>query len=548
MSDLDIARQAKLTRIADLVTERLGIDSASIETYGHYKAKLPLDVVDSLAGRPDGKLVLVTALSPTPAGEGKTTTTIGLGDGLNAIGRKAIICLRQPSLGPCFGAKGGATGGGHAQVVPMEDINLHFTGDFHAVSLAHNLLAALIDNHIHYGHQPALDTRRLLWKRVVDLNDRSLRNVTIGLGGVGNGYPREDGFDIVPASEIMAILCLATSVADLKARLGNILVGYSRDSAPVHARDLNAQGAMAILLRDAIKPNVVQTLEKNIAFIHGGPFGNIAHGCNSVIATRTALKLADYVVTEAGFGADLGAEKFVDIKCRKSGLRPAAAVIVATMRALKYHGGAEKGGLEHEDLKALEKGIPNLERHINNVRNHFGLPCVVAINRFVHDTAAGNSAADDEDRASRRRDGGLRPLGARRQRRRGTGAEVVDIIDHTPADFRFVYDDQDTLWDKIGKVATKIYGANEVIANTKVRAKIKQYQEGLRPLPGVHRQDAVFVLDRSAAARRSLAPRGPHFRRAAVGRRGVPGRALRRHHDDARPTEIPALGRGRPGR
>ena len=477
MSDLDIARQTTLSRIGDLVTERLGIDSASIETYGHYKAKLPLDVVDSLAGRPDGKLVLVTALSPTPAGEGKTTTTIGLGDGLNAIGKKAIICLRQPSLGPCFGAKGGATGGGHAQVVPMEDINLHFTGDFHAVSLAHNLLATLIDNHIHFSQQPALDTRRLLWKRVIDLNDRSLRNVTIGLGGVGNGYPREDGFDIVPASEVMAILCLATSVADLKARLGNILVGYSRDGTPVHARDLNAQGAMAILLRDAIKPNVVQTLEKNIAFIHGGPFGNIAHGCNSVIATRTALKLADYVVTEAGFGADLGAEKFVDIKCRKSGLRPAAAVIVATMRALKFHGGADKGALDHEDLKALEKGIPNLERHINNVRNHFGLPCVVAINRFVADTPA-----EIELLTAKIAHHGVETIVSEHWAHGGEGAaalarKVVDIVDHTPADFRFVYDDQDTLWEKLSKVATKIYGASEVIANTKVRAKIKQYQE-----------------------------------------------------------------------
>jgi formate--tetrahydrofolate ligase len=466
-----------LARIGDLITERLGIDSASIETYGHYKAKLPLDVVDSLAGRPDGKLVLVTALSPTPAGEGKTTTTIGLGDGLNAIGKKTIICLRQPSLGPCFGAKGGATGGGHAQVVPMEDINLHFTGDFHAVSLAHNLLSALIDNHIHYSHQPALDTRRLLWKRVVDLNDRSLRNVTVGLGGVGNGYPREDGFDIVPASEVMAILCLATSVADLKARLGNILVGYSRDSAPVHARDLNAQGAMAILLRDAIKPNIVQTLEKNLAFIHGGPFGNIAHGCNSVIATRTALKLADYVVTEAGFGADLGAEKFVDIKCRKSGLRPAAAVIVATMRALKFHGGADKTALDHEDLKALEKGIPNLERHINNVRNHFGLPCVVAINRFVADTPAEIALL-----TAKIAHHGVETVVSEHWAHGGEGAaalarKVVDIVDHTPADFRFVYDDQDMLWEKLSKVATKIYGANEVIANTKVRAKIKQYQE-----------------------------------------------------------------------
>jgi formate--tetrahydrofolate ligase len=484
LSDLDIARQVTLTSIAELITERLGIDSMQIEPHGHYKAKLPLDFVQSLAGRPEGMLVLVTALSPTPAGEGKTTTTIGLGDGLNAIGKKAIMCLRQPSLGPCFGAKGGATGGGHAQVVPMEDINLHFTGDFHAVSLAHNLLATLIDNHIHFGHQPALDTRRLLWKRVVDLNDRSLRNVTIGLGGVGNGYPREDGFDIVPASEVMAILCLATSIADLKARLGNILVGYARDGAAVHARDLQAHGAMAVLLREAIKPNVVQTLEKNLAFIHGGPFGNIAHGCNSVIATRTALKLADYVVTEAGFGADLGAEKFVDIKCRKSGLRPAAAVIVATIRALKFHGGADKAALDHEDLKALEKGIPNLERHLNNVRNHFGLPCVVAINRFVHDTPA-----EIELLMTKIAHHGVETIVSDHWANGGRGAadlarKVVEVIDHAPADFRFVYDDDDTLWDKIGKVATKIYGASEVIANTKVRAKIKHYQsEGYGHFP-----------------------------------------------------------------
>ena len=477
MSDLDIAQQVTLTRIADLISERLGIDSTHIEPHGHYKAKLPLDLVESLSGRPDGKLILVTAVSPTPAGEGKTTTTIGLGDGLNAIGRKALICLRQPSLGPCFGAKGGATGGGHAQVVPMEDINLHFTGDFHAISLAHNLLSTLVDNHIHFSHPPALDTRRLLWKRVVDLNDRSLRHVTIGLGGTGNGYPREDGFDIVPASEVMAILCLATSIADLKTRLGNILVGYARDGAAVHARDLNAHGAMAVLLKDAIKPNVVQTLEKNLAFIHGGPFGNIAHGCNSVIATRAALKLADYVVTEAGFGADLGAEKFVDIKCRKSGLRPAAAVIVATMRALKFHGGADKGALDHEDLKALEKGIPNLERHINNVRNHFGLPCVVAINRFVHDTPA-----EIQLLTAKIAHHGVETIVSDHWANGGAGAaelarKVVEVIDHTPADFRFVYDDDDTLWEKIGKVATTIYGASEVIADTKVRAKIKHYQE-----------------------------------------------------------------------
>jgi formate--tetrahydrofolate ligase len=477
VSDLDIARRATWSNIADLIEARLGIDRAHIELYGHYKAKLSLDVLASVANRPDGKLVLVTGINPTPPGEGKTTTTIGLGDALNAIGRNTIICLRQPSTGPCFGAKGGATGGGLAQIVPTEDINLHFTGDFHAVSLAHNLLAALVDNHIHHRTAPMLDTRRLLWKRVIDLNDRSLRHITIGLGGAGNGYPREDGFDIVPASEIMAILCLATSVADLKARLANIRVGYAVDGRPVRARDLHAQGALAILLKDAIKPNVVQTLEQTLAFVHGGPFGNIAHGCNSVIATRTALKLADYVVTEAGFGADLGAEKFVDIKCRKSGLRPSAAVLVATIRAIKYHGGAEKDALDRENVKALEKGITNLERHINNIRNHFGLPCIVALNRFARDTDA-----DIEFLTSKIAHHGVDTIVSDHWAHGGRGAEalarkVVDVVDHTPADFRFVYDDEDTLWEKITKVATRIYGANEVIADTKVRAKIRQYQE-----------------------------------------------------------------------
>jgi formate--tetrahydrofolate ligase len=477
LSDLDIARQARLTRIANLLTEKLGVDPESIEPYGHYKAKLSLDFIESLRGRPDGKLVLVTAVTPTPAGEGKTTTTIGLGDALNRIGKKAIICLRQPSLGPCFGAKGGATGGGRAQVAPMEDINLHFTGDFHAISLSHNLLAALIDNHVHHRSEPPLDTRRMLWKRVIDLNDRSLRRVTVGLGGAANGYPREDGFDIVPASEVMAILCVATSIADLKARLGRILVGYCRDNRPLCASDLNAQGSMAILLKEAIKPNAVQTLENNVAFIHGGPFGNIAHGCNSVIATRTALKLADYVVTEAGFGADLGAEKFVDIKCRKSGLRPSAAVLVATIRALKYHGGADKTKLGDENLRALEKGLANLERHMNNVRNHYGLPCVVAINRFVHDTPA-----EIRLLTTKIAHHGVETIVADHWARGGQGADelarrVVDIVERTPADFRFVYDEQDSLWEKINKVATKIYGASEVIADTRVRAKIRQYQE-----------------------------------------------------------------------
>ena len=386
-SDISIAQRATLKPIGEIAA-RLGIPAASIENYGHYKAKIGLDYIDTLKERADGKLILVTALSPTPAGEGKTTTTVGLGDALNKIGKKAAICLREPSLGPVFGMKGGAAGGGHAQVVPMEDINLHFTGDFGAIGLAHNLLAALIDNHIFHGNELGFDVRRISWKRVVDMNDRALRSITVGLGGPANGYPREDGFDIVVASEVMAIFCLAKSLADLKERLGNIVVGYRRDLKPIRASELKAQGAMTVLLKDALKPNLVQTLENNPAFIHGGPFANIAHGCNSVLATSTALKLADYVVTEAGFGADLGAEKFLDIKCRKSGLRPSAVVIVATIRALKYHGGREVKDLGQEDVAALDKGIANLQRHVRNVRDHYGLPCVVAVNHFTADTDA----------------------------------------------------------------------------------------------------------------------------------------------------------------
>src|SRR4051812_6297678 len=376
-----------MQRISVLARERLGIAEEHLEPYGHFKAKLSLEYLDSLRDRPDGKLILVTAISPTPAGEGKTTTTVGLGDALNRIGKKALIALREPSLGPVFGMKGGAAGGGYAQVVPMEDINLHFTGDFNAIQLANNLLAALLDNHIHHGNELGIDVRRIAWKRVMDMNDRALREIVASLGGPGNGYPRQDGFDIVVASEVMAIFCLSTSLRDLKNRLGNIVVGYTREQKPVRARDLKVHGAMTVLLKDALQPNLVQTLENNPAFIHGGPFANIAHGCNSVIATKTALKLADYVVTEAGFGADLGAEKFIDIKCRKSGLRPSAVVIVATIRALKYHGGVDLKELNKENLPALEKGISNLERHVNNVREVYGLPCVVSINRFTADTA-----------------------------------------------------------------------------------------------------------------------------------------------------------------
>ena len=476
-SDIEIAQRAQMRRIGEVAREKLGIADEHLEPYGYYKAKISLDYVDSLAGRPDGKLILVTAISPTPAGEGKTTTTVGLGDALNRIGKNASICLREPSLGPVFGMKGGAAGGGYAQVVPMEDINLHFTGDFGAIGLAHNLLAAMIDNHIHHGNELAFDVRRIAWKRVVDMNDRALRQITVGLGGVANGYPREDGFDIVVASEIMAIFCLATSIKDLKDRLGKIVVGYTRDQKPLHAADLNAHGAMAVLLKNALKPNLVQTLENNPAFIHGGPFANIAHGCNSMLATKTALKLSDYVVTEAGFGADLGAEKFIDIKCRKSGLRPRAVVIVATIRALKYHGGVDLKELNTENLDALTKGVANLERHVNNIRNHFGLPCIVAINHFSFDTDAEIALLK---RKMAHHEAPI--VVCRHWAEGGKGAEelartVVDMVAKVPGDFHFVYEELATLWDKATAIATKIYGASEVTADLKVRAQIKRLQE-----------------------------------------------------------------------
>ncbi|HEX3063045.1 MAG TPA: formate--tetrahydrofolate ligase, partial [Usitatibacter sp.] len=386
-SDIEIAQKSKMKPIVE-IAKKLGIPEDAISPYGHYKAKIALNYIDTLKGKPDGKLILVTAISPTPAGEGKTTTTVGLGDALNAIGKKAVICLREPSLGPVFGMKGGAAGGGYAQVVPMEDINLHFTGDFGAIQLANNLLAAMIDNHINHGNELGFDVRRIAWKRVLDMNDRALRQITVALGGPANGFPREDGFDIVVASEVMAIFCLSTSVKDLKERLGKIVCGYTRDQKPILAKDLKCHGAMAALLKDAIAPNLVQTLEHSPAFIHGGPFANIAHGCNSVLATQTALKLGDYVVTEAGFGADLGAEKFIDIKCRKTGLKPAAVVLVATIRALKYHGGVDVKELGKPNLEALAKGITNIERHVNNIRNNYGLPCVVSINHRTEDTDA----------------------------------------------------------------------------------------------------------------------------------------------------------------
>ncbi len=476
VSDIEITRQANKQKIIDLAGEKLGIEEDALEPYGHYKAKLSLDYIESLNARDDGKLILVTGISPTPPGEGKTTTTVGLSDALNRIGARTLVCIREPSLGPCFGMKGGAAGGGYAQVVPMEDINLHFTGDFHAIGLAHNLLAAIIDNHIQQGNALDFDYRLITWKRVVDLNDRSLRKIIVGLGGTAHGHPREDGFDIVPASEVMAIVCLATSLKDLKTRLGNIVVGYNHSGGAIHARDLNAHGAMTALLKDALKPNLVQTLENTPAFVHGGPFGNIAHGCSSVIATQTALKLADYVVTEAGFGADLGAEKFIDIKCRKAGLRPSLVVVVATIRALKYHGEADSKDLQNEDVHALERGIANLERHINNIRNHFGLPCVVALNRFPTDTEAELAALRDKIAHH-----GVKVIPCDHWARGGAGAEalareVVDEIAHIPPDLHFVYDDDDTLWTKIEKIAGKIYGASEVVAETKIHEKIARYQ------------------------------------------------------------------------
>ena len=475
-SDIEIAQAGKMVRIAKLAREKLGIGEEHLEPYGHYKAKVSLPFLDTLKNKKDGKLILVTAISPTPAGEGKTTTTVGLGDALNFIGKKAMICLREPSLGPVFGVKGGAAGGGYAQIVPMEDINLHFTGDFSAIALANNLLAALIDNHIHHGNELGIDVRRIQWKRVVDMNDRALREITASLGGPGNGFPRQDGFDIVVASEVMAIFCLATSMEDLKKRLGNIVIGYTREQKAVYARDLSAHGAMTVLLKDALAPNLVQTLENNPAFVHGGPFANIAHGCNTVIATQAALKLADYVVTEAGFGADLGAEKFIDIKCRKSGLRPSAAVIVATVRAMKYHGGADLKTITQENLTALEKGIVNLERHVENVTKVYGIPCVVSINKFTSDTDAELAMLH-----SRMSTLGVKVVLATHWGDGGKGAAdlahiVVELCEQKPA-MNFVYDEQDTLWEKINKIAKKIYRASEVTADSKIRNQIKKLQD-----------------------------------------------------------------------
>ncbi len=478
MSDIEIAQKAKMKPIIGLANEKFGIPAEHLDPYGHYKAKVSLEYVNSLTDQKDGKLILVTAVSPTPAGEGKTTTTVGLGDAMNRLGKKTMMCLREPSLGPCFGMKGGAAGGGYSQVVPMEDINLHFTGDFHAIGVAHNLLSAMIDNHINHGNALGIDPRRIQWKRVVDMNDRALRKITVGQGGPANGYLREDGYDIVVASEIMAILCLATNRADLKERLGRIVIAYKSDRVtPIYARDLNAQGSMAALLKDAIKPNLVQTLENNIAIIHGGPFANIAHGCNTVTATKTALKLADYAVTEAGFGADLGAEKFIDIKCRMAGLKPSAVVLVATVRALKFHGDVAKDDLNNENLNALDAGFVNLERHLNNITKHYGLPCVVCINHFTFDTEAEIALLKEKCEAL-----GVKCVVSKHWAEGGAGAEslaqeVLNIVDNREPAFNYVYDEDIPLWDKIDTISTKIYGAAGITASPKVRGEIEALQE-----------------------------------------------------------------------
>ncbi len=482
--DLAIARSVKLRKVVELAKERLGIDADDLEPYGHYKAKLSDALINRVQKNKDGKLILVTAISPTPAGEGKTTTTVGLGDALNAIGKKAMICVREPSLGPCFGVKGGGAGGGHSQVAPMEDINLHFTGDFHAVSIAHNLLAALVDNHIYFGNQLGFDIRRPMWRRVLDMNDRSLRSIVNGLGGTANGFPRETGYDIVAASEIMAILCLSTSLDDMRNRFKQIIVGYTRDNKPIRAEALNAQGSMTVLMKEAIKPNLVQSLEHTPTLVHGGPFANIAHGCNSVIATKTALKLADYVVTEAGFGADLGAEKFVDIKCRKSGLRPSAAVLVGTARALKYSGGAKIEDVNSEQAEALMKGLANMDRHVKNIRENYGLPVIVALNRFGSDTER-----EFEMIKKHLGEQGVEAIVCEHFAKGSKGAtelakSMVKLIDTKPGNLNFVYDDADELWKKIGKVAKKVYHASEVVADTAVRKKIEKFQEdGFGNLP-----------------------------------------------------------------
>jgi len=485
LSDIEIATHAELRRISEVARETLGISEEYLVPYGHYKAKVDLGFLASLADRPQGKLILMTAISPTPAGEGKTTTTVGLTDALQGLGHKSMACLREPSMGPVFGMKGGAAGGGYAQVVPMIDINLQFTGDFAAIAAAHNLLAALIDNHVHHGNELDIDVRSVTWKRVMDLNDRALRQIVVGLGGVANGYPREDGFDIIAASELMAIFCLVESWAELRERIGDIVIGYTRSKRPVTARDLDAHGSMTVILRDALAPNLVQTLEHAPAFVHGGPFGNIAHGCSSVMATRSALRLADYVVTEAGFGADLGAEKFVDIKCRKSGLRPDAAVVVATVRALKYHGGVAVADLEQENLGAVEAGMANLRRHLRNIREVHGLPCVVAINRFPADTEREiervvDLVADegvDAFPATHFSDGGV-----------GAGDLAKGVLrlleEPSPYTFSFTYVDDLSLAAKVETIARRLYGAADVTWDAKARRLLDRIEaDGYGSLP-----------------------------------------------------------------
>ena len=522
LSDIEIAQATQMARINE-VAATLGIPDEALVPYGHYKAKVSTAFLDGLPERPGSHLILVTAISPTPAGEGKTTTTVGLGDGLRRIGKDAMICLREPSLGPVFGMKGGAAGGGYAQVVPMEDINLHFTGDFSAIGLANNLLSALIDNHIHHGNALGIDVRRITWKRVVDMNDRALRDIVVGLGGPANGYPREDGFDIVVASEVMAIFCLAISLDDLRARLGNIIIGYTREKEPIRARDLNADGAMTVLLKDAFQPNLVQTLEHTPAFVHGGPFANIAHGCNTVIATAGAMKLADYVVTEAGFGADLGAEKFIDIKCRKSGLRPSAAVIVATIRALKYHGGADLKTITDEDLGALEKGVVNLRRHIENVRDVYGVPCIVSINNFTSDTVA------EVDLLRRLvADAGAQVVLATHWADGGAGTEEGHL--RLPRRGDPVGEDRGhrhpCLPRRRGDRELQGPHATSGVAG-----------HGLRPPSRVHRQDAVLLLHRCRPAWSAQWTCPGRARGASVRRSRIRRGGLRGHHDNARSTQ-----------
>lgn len=515
-SDIEIAQKAKMRKIADVVKERLGIHENDLENYGRYKAKVSFSYLNKLKNDKDGKLILVTAISPTPAGEGKTTTTVGLGDALNCIGKKTMICLREPSLGPVFGIKGGAAGGGLAQIVPMEDINLHFTGDFAAIAAAHNLLAAVLDNHIYHGNELGVDIKTIQWKRTVDMNDRALRKITLGINEKKEGFPHEGGFEIVAASEIMAIFCLSTSIEDLKKRIGQIVVAYNNKKQPILAKDLKVVGAMTALLKDALAPNLVQTLENNPAFVHGGPFANIAHGCNSVISTKAALKIADYVVTEAGFGADLGAEKFIDIKCRKSNLQPSATVLVATIRAIKYHGGAELSNLTKEDILAVDKGLVNLERHVENMTKVFNLPCVVAINKFTSDTPAEIQLIFDRMKklnvktvlASHWSDGGKGAV--------DLAKIVVELCENSNQKMQYAYEDKDTLIEKINKVAKKIYRASEVTMDDKVREQIQNLQNaGYGHMPiCIAKTQSSFSTDpklRGAPSNHSIAVREIRF-------------------------------------